>query len=149
MTRTSPNARRSARASSAASKRKPSSSATRRKPASPRSLTAKKPQSGRASTPAKRPQTTAGTRRSGTRAPRRAPLWWTQEKPVTSSVRFPRLAATAFLLGVTVVTLLATLGILWLFVPEVAARTVDQVARSAAHLADVVRTVATALASAG
>ena len=64
-----------------------------------------------------------------------------QPKPVSSSVRYPRLAAAGFLLGVTIVTLAATLGILWIFVPEVAARTVTQAVAVAVQLADLCRGV--------
>lgn len=68
-----------------------------------------------------------------------------QAKPVTSSVRFPRLAALGFLLGVTIVTLAATLGILWLFVPDVATSMVGQASGVAQELADLARTVVAGL----
>lgn len=45
---------------------------------------------------------------------------------MTSSLRYPRLAAAGFLLAITAVTLAATLGVLWLFVPDVALRTLEQ-----------------------
>jgi hypothetical protein len=74
-------------------------------------------------------------------------VWWMQAKPVTSTLRYPRLAALAFLLAVTLVTLAATLGILWLFVPEVAARTVEQALLLALGLVQVVQSAVSWLGS--
>ncbi|PPG39271.1 hypothetical protein C5C17_10705 [Pseudoclavibacter sp. RFBA6] len=71
-----------------------------------------------------------------------------QAKPVTSSLRYPRLAALAFLLAVTLVTLAATFGILWLFVPDVASRTVERAVELAFGLAEDVRSAVLWLRSA-
>lgn len=75
-------------------------------------------------------------------------MWWMQAKPVTSTLRYPRLAALAFLLAVTFVTLAATLGILWLFVPDVAARTVERAVELVFGLAEDVRSAVLWLRSA-
>ncbi|PPF47240.1 hypothetical protein C5B85_02955 [Pseudoclavibacter sp. AY1F1] len=64
---------------------------------------------------------------------------------MTSSLRYPRLAAAGFLLAVSLVTLAATLGILWLFVPEVAARIVEQVVVIVQQVADLTRAFASRL----
>ena len=80
------------------------------------------------SQPPRRQSSSARTATRAKRSPssRRATPWWTQPTTVTSSLRYPRLAAAGFLLAVTAVTLATTFGILWLFVPDVALRTLEQ-----------------------
>lgn len=84
-------------------------------------------------------------RRTRQGASKRTQVWWQQPKPVTHAVRYPRLAAAAFLGVVTVATLAVTLGILWIFVPEVADRTLQQAARAGAQVVDFVESVLTVL----
>ncbi|MBF4458144.1 MULTISPECIES: hypothetical protein [unclassified Pseudoclavibacter] len=64
---------------------------------------------------------------------------------MTSSLRYPRLAAAGFLLAVTAVTLVATFGILWLFVPDVARRTLEQCVQFGAGLVSLVQALVDAL----
>lgn len=149
MTRPSPKKRHSASKSNA--KRKPAAPTARTSRASSRSgatLARKRQPAGAAA--ARTGGRLATSKRPSRSAPsRRAPVWWMQPKPVTSSVRYPRLAAAGFLLAVTVVTLAATLGVLWIFVPEVAARTVQQAVGVAEQAVAVCRWAVARLAPAG
>ncbi|WP_146081002.1 MULTISPECIES: hypothetical protein [unclassified Pseudoclavibacter] len=65
---------------------------------------------------------------------------------MTSSLRYPRLAAAGFLLVVTAVTLAATFGILWLFVPDVALRTLEQCIQFGTRLVGLGQTMVDAVA---
>lgn len=147
MTRPSPKKRHSARRTNAARK-PPAAGAAKKRPA-PRSsaTTTRQHPVRRSGTSAATGRRTAAKRSGRPATARRAPVWWLQAKPVTSSVRYPRLAALGFLIGVTIVTLAATLGILWLFVPDVATSMLGQASEVAQQIADYVRAVVAGFAA--